>query len=131
MAKGLNMRVSFPPIHPGRPSAAERAARRDAEVFLLRSGARLIEALGLIHGEDGLALGYALRDMALDPGMPPSSWPLSEVLDALISSDPDIRCRTAGLRAALDGLRARIDASEEGSAADADGRAPNGIRDVA
>ena len=125
------MSVPFSLIHPSRPDPAERAARRDVEVFLLRSGVRLIEALGLIHGEEGLALGYAFRDIALDPGMPPSSWPLSEVLDALISSDPEIRCRTAGLRAALDGVRARIDATEDGAAADAEDRARNGIRDAA
>ena len=125
------MSVPFSLIHAGRPSAAERAARRDVEVFLLRSGVRLIDALGLIHGEDGLALGHAFRDMALDPGTPPSSWPISEVIDTLISSDPDIRCRTAGLRAALGGLRARIDAMEDGATADADDRARNGIRDAA
>ena len=125
------MHVPFPSIHSSRPDPAERAARRDVEVFLLRSGARLIEALGLVGGEDGLALGYAVRDMALDPGMPPSSWPLSEVLDALASDDRDIRCRTAGLRAALGGLRARIDAAEDGAATDADDRAPNGTRDAA
>ena len=63
--------------------------------------------------------------------MPPSSWPISEVVDALASEDSDIRCRTAGLQAALAGLLARIDAAEDGAAADADDRAPDGIRDAA
>ena len=125
------MRYSFLLFQTSRPEAVERAARRDAEVFLLRSGARLIEALGLIHGEAGLALGHAFRNMALDPGMPPSSWPVSEVLKALASADPDIRCRTAGLRAALAGLLARIDAAEDMPAPDADNRVPAGIRDAA
>jgi hypothetical protein len=110
------------------------------EVFLLRSGARLIEALGLMRGEPGLALGYALCDIALgyalrdispDPEMPSSSWPVSEVLDVLASADPDIRCRTAGLRAALNGLLIRIDASEDGFWLEPLDPAASGIRSAA
>ena len=105
--------------------------RRDAEILLLRSGERLIEALGLIHDEDGLALGHAFRDMALDPGIPPTSWPVSEVIHALTSSDPEIRCRTAGLRTALGGPLARMDAAVDGPAPDADDRDPAGISHAA
>ena len=125
------MHVSFSLIHPERADAGERAVRREAEVFLSRSGARLIETLRLVGGEDGLALGYAFRDIVLDPEMPPACWPVSDVLDALATADPDLRCRTAGLRAALGGLLVRIDAAEDGSAADDDDRAPAGTRDAA
>jgi hypothetical protein len=125
------MHVSSSLIHPERADAGERAVRRDAEVFLSRSGARLIETLRLAGGERGLALGHAFRDIVLDPGMPPSAWPVSDVLEALASEDLDIRCRTAGLRTALGGLLVRIVAAEDGSAADDDDRAPAGTRDAA
>ena len=71
------MHVSFSLIHPERADAGERAVRGEAEVFLIRSGARLIEALRLVCGEHGQALGYAFRDIVLDPEMPPSAWPVS------------------------------------------------------
>lgn len=125
------MRVSSPRIHRRRRSAAERVARRDAGIFVARSGARLIEALGRIDGEDGLALGCAFRDMVLDPEMPPAAWPVSDVLEALASGDPHIRRRTAGLWTALEALLLRIDASGHGYAVDAAGPAPAGARSAA
>ena len=107
------MHVSFSLIHPERPDAGERAVRREAQVFLIRSGARLIEALRLVGGEDAVGLGYAFRDIVLDPETPPACWPVSQVIDALATADPGLRCRTAGLRAALVGLLARIDAAHD------------------
>ena len=62
------MHVSFSLIHPERPDAGERAVRREAQAFLIRSGARLIEALRLVGGEDAVALGYAFRDIVLEAG---------------------------------------------------------------
>ena len=100
------------------PASARCAARPRS--FLSRSGARLIEALRLVGGEDAVALGCAFRDIVLDPEMPPSAWPVSYVLEALASEDLDIRCRTAGLRTALGGLLVRIDAAADESAADDD-----------
>lgn len=76
------MHVSFSLIHPERADAGERAVRREARAFLIRSGARVIEALRLAGSEHGLALGIAFRDIVLDPGMPPSAWPVSDVLEA-------------------------------------------------
>ena len=107
------MHVSFSLTHPERPDAGERAVRREAQVFLIRSGARLIDALRLVGGEDAVGLGYAFRDIVLDPETPPACWPVSEVLDALATADPGLRCRTAGLRAALGGLLVRIDAAHD------------------
>ena len=121
------MRVSFSLTHPERADAGERAVRGEAQAFLVRSGARLIEALRLAGGEHGQALGHAFRDIVLDPGMPTSAWPVSDVLEALASEDLDIRWA----RTALGGLLVRIEAAEDGSAADDDDRAPAGTRDAA
>ncbi len=107
------MRVSFSLVHPERADANERAVRREAEVSLTGSGARLIEALGLVGCEDGLALGFAFRDIALDPEMPQASLAVAEVLDALAMADTGLRCRIAGLRAALAGLLVRIDEGQD------------------
>jgi hypothetical protein len=125
------MRSSFFPIHPDFSNATERELRRDAEVFLFRSGALLIEVLGQLEGEDGLALGHAFLDLVLDPEMPSSSWPVSEVLDVLASADPDIRCRTAGFWAALNGLLARMDPAQVGLFLDSADPAASGIRSAA
>ena len=62
------MHVSFSLTHPERPDAGERAVRREAKVFLIRSGARLIDALRLVGGEDAVGLGYAFRDIVLEAG---------------------------------------------------------------
>ena len=107
------MHVSFSLIHPERAVAGERAVRGEAQAFLIRSGARLIEALRLVGGEDAVGLGYAFRDIVLDPETPPACWPVSQVIDALATADPGLRCRTAGLRAALGGLLVRIDAAHD------------------
>ncbi len=107
------MHVSFSLTHAERADSGERAVRRVAEVFLIRSGARLIEALRLVGGEDGVALGWAFRDIVLDPETPPACWPVAEVLDALATENPGLRCRTAGLRAALGGLLVRMDAAQD------------------
>ena len=125
------MRISFSLTHPERADAGERAVCHEAQVFLIRSGARLIEALLLAGGEHGQALGHAFRDIVLDPEMPASARPASDALEALAPEDLDIRCRTAGLRTALGGLLVRIDALEDGSAADDDDRAQAGTRDAA
>jgi hypothetical protein len=125
------MHVSFSLIHPERVRAGERAVRREAEVFLARSGARLIEALGLVRGEDGLALGCAFRDIVLDPEMPSACWPVADVLDALAAADPDLRRRTAGLRVALGGLLVRIVAVEDEISVVAADQTAGGIRSAA
>lgn len=107
------MHVSTSLVHQERADAVERAVRREAESFLIRSGARPIEALRLVGGEDGRALGYAFRDIVLDPEMPPASWPAADVLDALAAANPDLPFRTAGLRTALNSLIARINAVQD------------------
>ncbi len=62
------MHVSFSLIHPERADAGERAVRGEAQAFLIRSGARLIEALRLVGGEEAIGLGYAFRDIVLEAG---------------------------------------------------------------
>ena len=66
-------------------TAAEETLRREAERILLSSAARLIGVLHRVAGETGLALGFAFRDIVLDREMPPTSWPLADVLDLLAS----------------------------------------------
>ena len=125
------MPSSFSLIHPAWSDAAERAVRRDAELFLLRSGSRLIRILGHLEGEDGLASGYAFRDIVLDQEMPPSVWPVADVLDVLASADPGFQDRTALPVAALSGLLVRIDAHEGGFHTDSADPAPARLRRAA
>lgn len=91
---------------------AEESVRRAAERILLSSGASLIDVLGRAAGEDGLALGFAFRDIVLDQDMPPASWPLTDVLDVL-ASDRARYSRAASLTALLSGLLQQVDGLED------------------
>jgi hypothetical protein len=63
--------------------------------------------------------------------MPPTVWPVADVLDALASADSDLRWRTAGLRTALGGLLVRIDAAQDEVFAQAADPAPARFGNVA
>lgn len=96
-------------------STDEQTLRREAADILFASGIRLTGLLSRIAGEDGLALGWAFVDIALDRDMPPTSWPISEVLEILATADTRGDRSAAALRADLSRLMWRIDALEAGS----------------
>lgn len=97
---------------------AEESLRREAERILLSSGASLIDVLRRVAGKDGLALGFAFRDIVLDQDMPPASWPLTDVLDVL-ASDKARHSRAASLTALLSGLLQQVDGLEDEAREDA------------
>ena len=100
-------------------TGAEESLHREAEHFLLVSGASLIDVLRRSAGEHGLALGFAFRDIVLDRETAPASWPIDDVLDVLTSVDARRDNRSASLEASLSGLLRLIDDVEDGSWEDA------------
>lgn len=92
----------------------EETLRRFALSIPFFSGAGLVEVLRRIAGEDGLALGFAFRDMVMDPQMTPTAWPVGDVLALLDSAGPARGRQAAPLKALLFKLVAQIDAWSEG-----------------
>lgn len=93
-------------------TAAEETLRREAERILLSSAARLIGVLHRVAGETGLALGHAFRDIVLDREMPPTSWPLADVLDLLASHSARRDGHAGQLLALLSNLSRHVDMLE-------------------
>jgi len=97
--------------HASNPISAD-GLRQEAKGFLVAHTARLIEVLRLVAAEDGLALGFAFRDIVLDRDMPPSSWPLADVLDLLVSDHAPRGGHVVPLVALLSDLSRRVDMLE-------------------
>ena len=84
--------------------------RQEAEDFLLSNWCGLADLLQARAGEEGLALGFALRELILDTDTDPGCWPLVAVAlilpDIQASTDPslsrpaDVRQRLVALQAA-------------------------------
>lgn len=115
---GPDMHAQSRSLHPT-ATGAEESLHREAEHFLLVSGASLIDVLRCSAGEHGLALGFAFRDIVLDRETAPASWPIDDVLDVLTSVDARRDNRSASLEASLSGLSRLIDDFEDGSWEDA------------
>ena len=110
---GPDMHAQSRSLHPT-ATGAEKSPRREAEHFLLISGASLIDVLRHSTGEHGLALGFAFRDIVLDPNR-------AKILaDRRCSRSPHIRrCQARQsiriARGQLSGLSRLIDDVEDGS----------------
>ena len=109
---GPDMHAQSRLLHPTAKGMEERL-RREAEHFLLASGAVLIDVLRRSAGEDGLALAFAFRDIVLDRETPPASWPIDDVLDVLTSVYGRRDNRSASLEASLSRLSRLIDDVED------------------
>lgn len=92
----------------------EQIVRSRVIQFLLTSGTQFIDLLSLAFGEEGLALGFAFRDMVLDQEMPPAVWPLAEVVAALNSPKANGDGRAGPLAARRSTLGCEIDALGDG-----------------
>ena len=91
-------------------------ARRDATRLVRACRARIACAARRMGGDDGFVLAKAFCEMVLEDSTEPDGWPLSDLLEVLIRSDPSRDRQTERIVRELEAIARRIDAwsSESG-----------------
>jgi hypothetical protein len=83
------------------------------QAAMLTVGARMVCALRRLAGENGAALGDALRAMIMSREVAPQFWPVREAIDILSRADPAHDRQVERVLRVLEDLMAAIDRQED------------------